>query len=225
MTSHYNCKAFEDCQRSIYPKSYFPSTGKEYDAESWFYYLRAIYYSPERGTFISPEPTGIDGPNLYWYALNNPSNLVDPTGLWTVFLGGGAAAGAGLGQGEGRDVNFGTLSGGRVLGSNRTGNISVGTFASVGAGNITGGVFGAGFLAGFTIGDIEDFIGKGTSIGFNIFGFSVEVLLNSRNSFSGLQFGFKGRGGGVGLFGAVTNTGLLLDELPGQPGGFCPVKR
>ena len=37
-------------------------------------------YSPTSGRFLSKEPTGIDGPNLYWYALNNPVNFVDPTG-------------------------------------------------------------------------------------------------------------------------------------------------
>ena len=86
MTSHYNCKAFEDCQRSIYPKSYFPSTGKEYDAESWFYYLRAISYNPETGTFISPDPIGFRGRNfnLYRYVLNNPTNLIDPTGMFAI---------------------------------------------------------------------------------------------------------------------------------------------
>ena len=38
------------------------------------------YYNPETGRFLSEEPTGIDGPNLYWYTRNNPINYVDPTG-------------------------------------------------------------------------------------------------------------------------------------------------
>ena len=38
-------------------------------------------YNPETGRFLSEEPLGIDGPNLYWYGVNNPTNLIDPTGL------------------------------------------------------------------------------------------------------------------------------------------------
>ena len=53
----------------------------EYDVESGLYHLRARHYSPETGTFLSEEPLGLDGPNLYWYALNNPTNFVDPNGL------------------------------------------------------------------------------------------------------------------------------------------------
>ena len=48
------------------------------EGEAFFCYR---HYSPETGTFISPEPTGIDGPNLYWYTQNNPMNYIDPTGL------------------------------------------------------------------------------------------------------------------------------------------------
>ena len=58
----------------------------EYDGETGNYYCRARPYNPETGTFISEEPLGIDGPNLYWYALNNPSNIVDPTGLDAILL-------------------------------------------------------------------------------------------------------------------------------------------
>ena len=39
------------------------------EGEAFFCYR---HYSPETGMFLSEEPTGIDGPNLYWYALNNP---------------------------------------------------------------------------------------------------------------------------------------------------------
>lgn len=33
------------------------------------------------GTFISQEPTGKDGPNLYWSMGNNLVRYVDPSGL------------------------------------------------------------------------------------------------------------------------------------------------
>ena len=47
------------------------------------YYMRARYYDPSVGRFISEDPIGFGGgdANLYAYARNNPVNLVDPFGL------------------------------------------------------------------------------------------------------------------------------------------------
>jgi RHS repeat-associated protein len=48
-----------------------------------FYYMRARYYDPAIGRFISEDPIGLDGGvNLYAYANNNPPNLTDPDGHW-----------------------------------------------------------------------------------------------------------------------------------------------
>ena len=52
----------------------------EYDEETGNYYCRTRLYTPETGRFLSEEPTGINGPNLYWYAQNNPINYIDPDG-------------------------------------------------------------------------------------------------------------------------------------------------
>ena len=48
-----------------------------------FYYMRARYYDPVNGRFISEDPLGFDGGdvNLYVYSGNNPVLLVDPSGL------------------------------------------------------------------------------------------------------------------------------------------------
>jgi RHS repeat-associated protein len=47
------------------------------------YYMRARYYDPEVGRFISEDPLGFDGGgvNLYVYGGNNPVLMVDPSGL------------------------------------------------------------------------------------------------------------------------------------------------
>jgi uncharacterized protein RhaS with RHS repeats len=47
------------------------------------YYYRARYYSPAIGRFISEDPLQFDsdGANFYAYAFNNPTNLIDPSGL------------------------------------------------------------------------------------------------------------------------------------------------
>lgn len=61
------------------------------------YYMRARYYDPSVGRFISEDPAGFEGggPNLYVYCNNNPVLLVDPTGEFFNF--GLAAIGAGVG--------------------------------------------------------------------------------------------------------------------------------
>ena len=48
-----------------------------------FYYMRARYYDPQVGRFISEDPLGFGGGdvNLYGYVQNNPVMFVDPSGL------------------------------------------------------------------------------------------------------------------------------------------------
>jgi RHS repeat-associated protein len=52
-------------------------------AEGDFYSMRARYYDPQVGRFISEDPLGFDGGdvNLYVYGRNNPLLVVDPWGL------------------------------------------------------------------------------------------------------------------------------------------------
>lgn len=56
--------------------------GREYDQESGLYYMRARYYDPETGRFLSEDPIGIAGGlNLYAYSGNDPVNNRDPSGM------------------------------------------------------------------------------------------------------------------------------------------------
>jgi len=61
-------------------------TARRFDPESGNYYYRARVYSPELGRFLSMDPLGFDSGdyNLYRYALNNPTNLTDPTGEFPI---------------------------------------------------------------------------------------------------------------------------------------------
>jgi RHS repeat-associated protein len=61
----------------------YPFTGKEED-ESSLYYFGARYYDDNLGRFSGVDP--IAGEHSYAYVLNNPMNLVDPTGMesWTM---------------------------------------------------------------------------------------------------------------------------------------------
>ncbi|MEO1484018.1 MAG: RHS repeat-associated core domain-containing protein [Myxococcota bacterium] len=60
--------------------------GRHYDAATGLYNNRARWYSPRLGRFLSSDPVGpVDGVNTYTYALNDPVNFNDPTGLVTGF--------------------------------------------------------------------------------------------------------------------------------------------
>jgi RHS repeat-associated protein len=61
----------------------FRFTGEALDPETGLYYLRARYYDPQLGRFISKDPIGFAGgdPNLYRYVANDPTLLTDPSGL------------------------------------------------------------------------------------------------------------------------------------------------
>ena len=66
-------------------------TGREFDSESGLYYLRARYYNPVLGRFISEDPIGLRGGlNLYRYVFNNPVRFTDPQGT-DVWVGGEAS--------------------------------------------------------------------------------------------------------------------------------------
>jgi len=57
-------------------------TTKEIDPNTGLYYFVTRWYDPVIGRWITQEPTGIDGPNLYHYTFNNPINAFDPNGLF-----------------------------------------------------------------------------------------------------------------------------------------------
>lgn len=80
--------------------------GQVWDAESGLYYLRARYYDPALGRFISRDllHTSLSARNAYAYVDNNPVNATDTQGLWGldntrrwVQVGVGVAVGIGAG--------------------------------------------------------------------------------------------------------------------------------
>ena len=62
----------------------FRYTGREFDAETSLYYMRARYFDPVTGKFMSEDPTRFrDSVNFYRYVRNDPVDNTDPTGFTT----------------------------------------------------------------------------------------------------------------------------------------------
>jgi RHS repeat-associated protein len=60
----------------------FQYTARESDTETGLYYYRARYYDLQIGRFVNEDPIGFHGgEDFYPYAANEPTLLVDPTGL------------------------------------------------------------------------------------------------------------------------------------------------
>jgi RHS repeat-associated protein len=120
------------------------------------YYMRARYYDPSVGRFISEDPLGLGGgdTNLYVYVQNNPIMNIDPNGQWWIGAGIGFVAG-GIGGFTSGMIGHSSLWG-SVLGGIAGGTAGalagtvvggalpdiIGTPAATAAGALAGGVFG-----------------------------------------------------------------------------------
>ncbi len=67
--------------------------GEYTDAETGFVYLRARFYDPATGQFLSQDPLVALTGQPYQYAANNPVNLTDPLGLCPACGTGGGSGG------------------------------------------------------------------------------------------------------------------------------------
>ena len=66
----------------------FRYCGEYFDKETGTIYLRARYYDPTIGRFITEDPIGA-GLNWYTYCGNNPIMFIDPLGLESIVVSGG----------------------------------------------------------------------------------------------------------------------------------------
>jgi len=165
---------------------------------SGLYYMRARYYDPTTGRFISEDPVGFDGGdvNLYVYAGNNPVMFVDPSGEVINLIG------FGIGVISGGITGFATGA--------KSGHIWAGI-----AGGIIGAAVGGGvglilpqassYISAAFVGAISGAIGGGTGGG-------------AATAFSGGDFGdiawSAGKGAlGGGLSGAVGGAAGQLAKV------------
>ena len=89
VTDEYEYDAFGNSftKSGTTPNSYL-YRGEQFDSDLGPYYLRARYYNPTTGRFLSEDPLGFagSGPNLYAYAFDSPHNYIDPFGLTTTVI-------------------------------------------------------------------------------------------------------------------------------------------
>ena len=173
------------------------------------------------GRWLAKDPHKLnDGVNIYQYATSEPVNVLDPTGFWTVSIGGYGAAGApgivGSGgfsfnlDGRGNISVTGTLGGGGRAGTpGASGGVHIGGTTGRDVGDLTGRYvqYSAGGAAGGHVGGTVYF--GPNSAGDTVKGGGVDI----------------GGGLGVGLDVQVTNTwelwrGDIWDLL--DPWGMLP---
>ncbi|MGA1867044.1 MAG: RHS repeat-associated core domain-containing protein [bacterium] len=103
------------------------------DEKNGLLFMRARYYDPEIGRFLTQDPIGFAGGdlNLYVYVRNNPVNFIDPYGLWSLTVQVGTSLTGGMGKG-------GTIGGGVAFGYNSENGFEYGSYEVIGAGGFGG---------------------------------------------------------------------------------------
>ena len=183
------------------------------DQETGLYYVRARYYSPEVGRFLSPDPIGYgDGLNMYAYVRNDPVNFRDPSGASRIKDNPDAHADDVIGSG-----NAGDGEGGGKSASSRchSCNVRVLTNFDRRGGNGASPNYGSG------VGDnIDQIIVIGASTG-SIFGsinrfFGSSPLLNRTSG----RIGSSGPGLNFNITPALSGTSGADAQSNGGIGGF-----
>ncbi|HVZ15356.1 MAG TPA: RHS repeat-associated core domain-containing protein, partial [Bauldia sp.] len=109
-------------------------TGRQDDGTG-LYYLRARYYSPAWGRFVSEDPLSARSFNEYVYSGSDPVDGIDPSGLLTLQIGYSGV------------IDFGPIKG------SFGGGIAIDSHGNIGTYSVAGGGVGAGAGSslGFTV--------------------------------------------------------------------------
>jgi RHS repeat-associated protein len=133
----------------------FQYTGREMDPTG-LYFMRARYYNPIAQRFISPDPIGLSGGqvNFYAYAGNSPMNFVDRTGLQGAGIGYDYASGTWL-LSDGSTITTGGSGTGDTVGG-------YGSYLGTGVWGIDDGMVGGAPTGGVEFSDVNAALSAGS---------------------------------------------------------------
>jgi RHS repeat-associated protein len=117
----------------------FGFAGDYADGATGLMHLGARYYNPTDGRFVQQDPSG-NAANPYGYAGANPTNIVDPSGLWGISLGGSVCFGICLGVSV--TVGTGGVSVSGEAGVGPSGGAEVTGTVTTDSGSDSGGYYG-----------------------------------------------------------------------------------
>ncbi|MGE5396209.1 MAG: RHS repeat-associated core domain-containing protein [Chitinophagales bacterium] len=189
----------------------FKYAGEIYDSETGLYYLRARYYDPVTGRFISKDSMegDVSNPlslNLYTYCANNPMIYVDPDGHVFMLVTGGLGVVAG--------GVIGGIYSYNKYGKVRWQNITAGALAG-GLIGLTGGA-GAAYL---TTGGVLASTGTVVSGATAVFGGTSAIILKGIDSvwklrpFERAQKVEEALGGWGNNFPVIDKAGRIVDGI------------
>ena len=181
------------------PEYPFGFAGGLYDSDTKLYHFGARDYDPQAAAWIQKDPILFAGgdTNLYGYAVNDPINIIDPTGLWGMQIGvgfGGMSATAG-----------GSFSGGLAVTYNEKAGLQIGGFLSSQWNGGLGLSAGRGVQLSFSPNacELKDLAGKSAVVGVDLPAFGASVSGSVANPTFGLSFGPSV---GAAVYGGIQGT-------------------
>jgi RHS repeat-associated protein len=190
--------------------------GQYTDPETGLIYLRARYYDPTTGQFLTRDPATALTAQPYGYSTDNPVNLADPTGLTTIGACGTGSVDAGVVQATGTVCGIHSLSDGSSA-------------ATLTGGGGVGLGLGAGVSAGVqvtTATNVNQLGGTFAYFSVQLLSFSGEIFFDPNNPrIWGVTLAGAGVGGAIGAYIGLTYTavgGLAAEAAeeafgPGMP--------
>ncbi len=192
----------------------FGFAGGLYDRDTKLVRFGYRDYDPETGRWTAKDPIGFSGgdTDLYGYCLNDPVNLYDPAGLWTVMGGLGARVTL---PGIGAEGGFFDVRGSeKCEDGKKVIRESTMLYAEIFA---AGGLsFGKGLWGGIWTGDVSELF-NAAEIGLDLpLGFSISFLFDESMNW-GITVGTPSEG--AGAFGKIKPLHkrleiILSDNMP-----------
>ena len=154
----------------------------EDDHNLYWYHYGARYYDPQLGRWHVVDPAE-QYFSLYSYVGNNPLTFFDLNGEKGFYFGLGAGIGFGLDPGPIEKPNYFSASVIRYFGCESNGTDLTGSAVTVSPGGIFGGAASPiGAVFGLWFGDFNKMEMPTNSVGMNVFGISLEIIVDGTKS-------------------------------------------